>query len=182
MSIFRYILRSISFYRKQHLALFAGTLISTAVLTGALIVGDSVRLSLSKLVDVRLGNIRYALITGERLVRWDLSQELGKELNAPTASLLMVQGVASNPDNASRANGIHVIGVDNDFWKLSGIEVDTPYDNEVIINNDVAKALNLAEGDEFLLRVKKLDAIPLNAPFGLGLKQLPLIMIWGVLA
>ncbi|MDX9845875.1 MAG: ABC transporter permease [Tenuifilaceae bacterium] len=165
MSILRYILRSISFYRKQHLALFAGTLISTAVLTGALIVGDSVRLSLSKLVDVRLGNIRYALITGERLVRWNLSQELGKELNAPTATLLMVQGVASNPDNASRANGIQVIGVDNDFWKLSGIEVDTPYDNEVIINNEVAKALNLTVGDEFLLRVKKLDAIPLNAPF-----------------
>lgn len=165
MSILRYILRSISFYRKQHLALFAGTLISTAVLTGALIVGDSVRLSLSKLVDVRLGNIRYALMTGERLVRWELAQELGKQLNAPTASLLMAQGIASNQEKGTRANRIQVIGVDNDFWRLSGIEIDSPQDNEVIINDEVAKALNLAVGDEFLLRVKKLDAIPLNAPF-----------------
>lgn len=140
-------------------------LISTAVLTGALIVGDSVRLSLVKLVDIRLGNIRYVLFSGERLVRWELAREIGSKLNTPTASLLMVQGVASNPDNGSRANRIQVIGTDDDFWKLSDIKLDTPKDNEVIINDEVAKTLNLAVGDEFLLRVRKLDAIPLNAPF-----------------
>jgi putative ABC transport system permease protein len=165
MSTLRFILKSIRFYRKQHLALFIGTVISTAVLTGALIVGDSVRLSLSKLVDVRLGNVRYALQTGERFVRWELAQELGEKLNVPTASLLMAQGIATNPDNGTRANRIQVIGVDNEFWSLSDIDIISPENDEVIINDEVAKALNLDVGDTFLIRVKKLDAIPLNAPF-----------------
>lgn len=59
MTLFRFIIQSLKYYKKQHFALFLGTIISTAVLTGALIVGDSVKLSLKSLVDSRLGNIRY---------------------------------------------------------------------------------------------------------------------------
>jgi len=35
MNIFKFILRSIIHYRKQHLALFSGMAVSAAVLTGA---------------------------------------------------------------------------------------------------------------------------------------------------
>ena len=50
MTIFTLIKQSLKYYKKQHLAVLAGTMISTAVLTGALIVGDSVRMSLGKIV------------------------------------------------------------------------------------------------------------------------------------
>jgi len=65
VSYLKLILRSLWFFRKQHLAVMAGTLISTAVLTGALIIGDSVMLSLKNLVEIRLGDTHYALQTGD---------------------------------------------------------------------------------------------------------------------
>jgi len=71
MSIFHYIIKSLWFFRKQHLAVLAGTLISTAVLTGALIVGDSIKYSLQKTVDARLGNVKFAMQTGDRFVSSD---------------------------------------------------------------------------------------------------------------
>ena len=51
----RLIFRNLWFYRKPWLAVLAGASISIAVLTGARAVGDSVRYSLQRLTDVRLG-------------------------------------------------------------------------------------------------------------------------------
>jgi putative ABC transport system permease protein len=165
MSIFKFILQSIRFYWRQHLAVFLGTLISTAVLTGALIVGDSVRMSLNKLVDVRLGKIRYALQTGDRFVRTDLGSEIGKKLGANTSSLLMVQGITINPESDIRINRVQVVGVDSSFWKLSEISKTTLSNDEAIISENISQKLSLKTGDEFLLRVEKTSVIPLNAPF-----------------
>jgi ABC-type antimicrobial peptide transport system permease subunit len=165
MSLFKFIGRNIRYYWRQHFALFIGTAISTAVLTGALIVGDSVRLSLAKLVDVRLGNIRYALQTGERFVRWELAEEMGAKLNVPTASLLMSKGIAINPETGARANRLQVIGVDSSFWALSNFKINSPINDEVIISNNIATELGIGLGDLLLLRVDKMEIIPVNAPF-----------------
>ncbi|MHC1702640.1 MAG: FtsX-like permease family protein [Tenuifilaceae bacterium] len=165
MSIFKFIIQSIRFYWRQHLAVFIGTLISTAVLTGALIVGDSVRLSLNKLVDVRLGNARFAMQTGDRFVRAELASEIGRKLNTSTASLLMVQGITINPESDTRINRVQVVGVDSSFWNLSGIELSNLSNDEAIISENISQKLNINIGDEFLLRVEKASIIPLNAPF-----------------
>ena len=61
MSLFSLILRNLKYYRKPYLAILAGTVISTAVLTGALVVGDSVRYSLGQLTEIRLGKTRFAV-------------------------------------------------------------------------------------------------------------------------
>ncbi len=165
MSIFKFIIQSIRFYWRQHLAVFLGTLISTAVLTGALIVGDSVRMSLTKLVDVRLGNARYALQTGDRFVRAELALEIGEKIKSQTVSLLMVQGIAINPESETRINRAQIIGVDSSFWKLSSAEPFTISNDEAIISENIAQRLNIKVGDEFLLRIEKTSVIPLNAPF-----------------
>lgn len=165
MSIFKFIIQSLKFYWRQHLAVFLGTLISTAVLTGALIVGDSVRMSLTKLVDVRLGNARYALQTGDRFVRAELASEIGEKVKSQTASLLMVQGIAINPESETRVNRAQVVGVDSSFWKFSSTEPFTISNDEAIISQNVSQRLNIKVGDEFLLRIEKTSVIPLNAPF-----------------
>lgn len=165
MTIFKFIIQSIRFYWRQHLAVFLGTLISTAVLTGALIVGDSVRMSLNKLVDVRLGNIRFAMQAGDRFVRAAMSSEIGAKLNASTASLLMIQGIAINPEADTRVNRAQVVGVDSSFWNLSEIKIEAISADEAIISSNISQKLNIKVGDEFLLRVEKASVIPLNAPF-----------------
>lgn len=165
MSIIKFIIQSIKYYWRQHLAVFLGTLISTAVLTGALIVGDSVRMSLTKLVDIRLGNARYALQTGDRFVRAELASEIGEKVKSQTASLLMVQGIAINPESEKRVNRAQVVGIDSSFWKFSPAEPFTISDDEAIISENISQRLNVKVGDEFLLRIEKTSVIPLNAPF-----------------
>ncbi|NOU16423.1 MAG: FtsX-like permease family protein [Bacteroidales bacterium] len=165
MTVIKFIIQSIRFYWRQHLAVFLGTVISTAVLTGALIIGDSVKMSLNKLVDVRLGKTRFALQAGDRFVRAKLASEIGVKMNTATASLLMVQGIAINPESESRINKIQVVGIDSSFWKLSDIKIDDLSSDEAIISTNISQKLNIKVGDEFLLRVEKTSVIPLNAPF-----------------
>ena len=86
--MFQFILKSLWHFRKQHLAVFAGTVISTAVLTGALIIGDSVRFSLKNLVEKRLGKTEYILNTGGRFVRSELAHAISASLNIKTAPVL----------------------------------------------------------------------------------------------
>lgn len=165
MTIFKFIIQSIRFYWRQHIAVFLGTVISTAVLTGALIVGDSVRMSLTKLVDVRLGNTRYALQTGDRFVRAQLADEISRKVNAHTSALIMVQGIAINPESDTRVNRAQVVGIDSSFWRFSTAKPCAISNDEAIISKNISQRLNIKAGDEFLLRIEKTSIIPLNAPF-----------------
>jgi len=165
MSLFKLIIKSLWYFRRQNLALFAGTLISTAVLTGALIIGDSVKHSLQQLVDLRLGQVRYALQTGDRFVRAELADDLSKRENVSAASLLVVPGVAKNPEAGLTINSADVVGIDNQFWELSNIVMTVLQPDEAILSANVADRLNLTVGDEFLLRLSETSVIPLSAPF-----------------
>lgn len=165
MTIYRFILKSLWYFRKQHLAVFAGTVISTAVLTGALIIGDSVKFSLNKLVETRLGNTKFAMQTGDRFVTAGLAEKLGSHLNINTAPVLGLKGIAINPETGERINSVEVLGVNNSFWQLSNIKDPELREDEIAISKNIADKLKLNNGDEFLLRVQNADLIPLNAPF-----------------
>jgi len=165
MSIYKFILKSLWYFRRQQLAVLVGTIISTAVLTGALVVGDSVKYTLNQLVENRLGATKFALQTGDRFVRMELADEISEKLNIPTSSLLMVQGIAINSEIEKRINSTSVLGVKSNFWKLSDIKMPELKSDEAIISTNTAQKLKLQIGDEFLLRVQNADVIPLNAPF-----------------
>src|SRR4051812_13425526 len=62
MNTFRLILRNLTFFRASSLAVIAGTAVAAAVLTGAMMVGDSVRGSLQALAVERLGKTDEALV------------------------------------------------------------------------------------------------------------------------
>ncbi len=161
----KFIIKSLRYFSKQHIAVFLATLISSAVLTGALIVGDSVKYSLNNLVNKRLGNIEYALLTGDRFVRSQLAIKISNDLNIPTASMLMLQGIAINTENQKRINKAQLVGVDNSFWMLSNIAMPELVADEVIISKNIAEKLSLNIGSELLLRIQNADVIPLNSPF-----------------
>ena len=165
MTLYKFITRSLWYFRKQHLAVLTGTLISTAVLTGALIIGDSVNFSLKKLVETRLSNVRYALVTGNRFVRSGLAYDLASNLKVPATPVLLLRGIAVNPDTKDRINSIQVIGIDSSFRKVAGNALFTLHPDEAIISENIAHKLHLKKDDEFLLRVENATIIPLNAPF-----------------
>lgn len=165
MNLLKLIFRNTWYYRKKHLAVFIGTVISTAILTGALIIGDSVKYSLGSLVDKRLGNIEFAMQTGDRFVSNELAQKLGEKLKVPATSLLMLDGIAIESNASKRINKTQIIGVNKDFWKLSGITLKELKSDDAIISSNLAERLNLKIGDDFLVRVEKAHFIPANAPF-----------------
>ena len=61
MRTLRLIQRSLGYYWPTHLAVILGVAIAVAVLSGALIVGNSVRSSLRELLVDRLGNADYVI-------------------------------------------------------------------------------------------------------------------------
>jgi ABC-type antimicrobial peptide transport system permease subunit len=144
--------------------------ISTAVLTGALIIGDSIRLSLGKLVETRLGNTRYAIVAGSRLVRSDLARDMGIKLKIPASPLLTLQGIVINPETKDRINSGSVIGFDNSFQTVTGRVIPALGSDEALISENIARQLHLKKGDEFLLRVENASPIPINAPFAADVK------------
>jgi putative ABC transport system permease protein len=165
MKLSKLIYRSLRFYKKQHLAIVIGTIISTAVLTGALIIGDSVRGSLHSLVDMRLGNAEFVMQTGDRFVTNDLADKISQDLSVKTASVLHLHGIVVHTENQKRLNKKQVLGVTNSFWELSNSAIHAPGEDEAYVSKNVADKLELKLDDELLVRVENAGAIPLNAPF-----------------
>ena len=167
MNSWNLVLRNLLFYRWKNLTVALGISISTAVLTGALIVGDSVSHNLNRLVDLRLGEVNIVLSTAERFVTSNLAPLLQKELHAIVSPVLVSEGMAVAEEGGMRANNIQVLGIGESFDKVLGINpfYNELSDEEAIISRNMAERLNLKAGDEFLLRIKKASLIPLNAPF-----------------
>ena len=79
MSMFRLAIRSLCFHWRPHTGVLVGAMLASAILTGALLVGDSVRHSLHEFAMMRLGDIHFAMNTRNRF----FSQELADELEQP---------------------------------------------------------------------------------------------------
>jgi ABC-type lipoprotein release transport system permease subunit len=165
MSMLRYITASLRQYRRVHLAVAAGVAVATAVITGALLVGDSVRGSLRDLVLERLANID-AVLVAEQPFRADLASDLAnsiKDHQAQVTPLLLIPGSisATQDGGTQQATQLSIMGVSDDFWKLgeTGPAIDLDGD-EAVITQAIADELHAKIGDEVLLRV----AIPSNIP------------------
>lgn len=162
--------RSVAFFFRSHLGTILGAAIATAVLTGALLVGDSVRGSLRSMALARLGKIDAALASGDRLFRSELAQDLKTEAganangNANVVAALQVLGSANTPDGSARANQVQVIGVDERFWSMANKSPGALNSGSVFINDRLANQLKSRAGDTVLLRVPRVSQLSRDAP------------------
>ena len=143
----------------------AGVMISTAVLTGALVVGDSVRYSLQRITGVRLGTIGYALQPGDRYFRQELAGEISGITGSRAAPAIQCGAIAINSDKNLRINQVQVTGIDQRFMGFWDLAQPAPREDEAVISRNVADRLGLVIGDELLLRLRKQGKAPPNAPF-----------------
>jgi len=158
--------RSLRFYWRTHLGVVAGAAIATAVLVGALVVGDSVRHSLRTFALMRLGRVHTAIASEDRFFRARLGEEVARQLSAPAAAALQLRGVAVRGDGEARANQVHVLGVTAGFWELGGTEdlLAGGEEEQVVLNERLAGHLGVGVGDAVLLRVAKPSLLPRDAP------------------
>src|SRR5215510_3809485 len=69
--------RSLRFHARSHLGVVLGAIIGSAALIGALVVGDSVRETLRRRALSRLGEIHFALNSGDRFFSSQLLERRG---------------------------------------------------------------------------------------------------------
>ncbi len=162
--------RSLIYFWRINLAVMLGVAVATAVLTGALIVGDSVRGSLRDLSLSRLGKIDHALAS-ERFFRENLERDLERELGAQdVVSAISLSGTAVHAGSNTRASRVQIQGIDNRFANLFDqilpeltIEGIFP---SVVVNESLRKELNAQIGDAILLSFEQSDDIHRESLFG----------------
>ena len=182
MTRWRYILASLRHYWRLHLAVAAGVATATAVITGALLVGDSMRGSLRDRALAGLGRVDTALVA-EHPFRESLPREtlaaLGDKANGATNGyqdalpLLTLRGslVAGSGRAARRATGLTVYGVPAKFWNLAAEGAAAANgaalsDAELVIGPEIAAELNVTDGDAVLLRLPMVGGLPADSALG----------------
>src|SRR4051794_5335743 len=173
MNAWRFILGSLRHYRRIHIAVMLGVAVATAVLTGALLVGDSERGSLRDLTLERLGRIDTVLLA-QHPFRAALASELAASkdfqsyfFEAEPALLSNGSLQAGSGKTARRATNISVVGITPGFWSLGegGPEKELGAD-EVAITDPIARELGVHVGDDILVRVPVATAIPADSTLG----------------
>jgi len=166
MSLWRLVKQSLGFYWITNLGVLLAVMVSTAILTGALVVGDSVRHSLRMMVEARLGKTQIALAPQNRFFTAGLANELADELNTETAPVLFVRGMITDGDDKRRANRIEVLGVDSRFFTVGAAQ--NPFGNNteqgLVLNEQLAAKLKVGVGDEVLLRIENPSVMSRDLP------------------
>jgi len=165
MNLFKLILRNLQYYKKEHILLLVGMMLSTSILTSSLIIGDSVKYSLNELVSKRLGKTQQIISTQERYFPASFSTKLAIELKTSVAPVLLLRGMASADNSEARIPNIQVCGVDSNFWKTGNCKMSELNQDEVVINSKLAEKLKLNVGDELTIRIEKVSFVTENAPF-----------------
>jgi ABC-type antimicrobial peptide transport system permease subunit len=170
MSALRLVLRSLTYHLRINVAVALGVAAATAVLTGALLVGDSVRGSLRHLALDRLGEIDSVLIT-QRFFRSDLADETAKrvgECYRDVFPAMLLQGTFDRPgQNARRASDVTIVGAEERFWQQGDVRPGRlPKFNEVVLNQTLAAELQVEVGERVILRLPQPGDIPADSPLG----------------
>ena len=182
-SLFRCAVRGIWYYRRINLVVMLAVAISTAVIAGSLIVGDSVRYSLRQMTEKRLGQIthvlqapvffRQALCTEIRTsgspVSLDNGVRAAESTDTMAAAILVTGSVEAHTADASlrRAGSVTLLGVDDAGWQLlenGGLK--PPVDREVVLGFRTAQELQVKVGDDVSVWVEVPTSIPRDSLLG----------------
>ncbi|MBC7853109.1 MAG: ABC transporter permease, partial [Pirellulaceae bacterium] len=172
MSLWHFLLRSLAFHWRMHMAVALGVAAATAVLTGALLVGDSVRGSLRHLALDRLGKIDQVLVT-DRFFREKMAADFAKNRTgsqvAPAILFPAVTAERTATEGRRRAAGVMLVGCDDAFWQLGSEKTKpqkTPDRGEIVLNSALAQELEAKVGDQVIIRLPKSDQIPADSALG----------------
>lgn len=158
-----FILRSLVHYRRSHLAALAGAAISTAVLTGALLTGDSVRSSLRGLALSRLGSTDY-LLTSRTHFRDALAAAFQPEWKS--APLLSLEAHVTHQSSGRRSTYVDLHGIDQRFYAFHASSATPPTERDAFLSPALARELDAKPGDTLLLRVEEPSAVPREFLYG----------------
>ncbi len=185
MNIWKIANQSFKHYLRSNLAIAIGVAAATAVLTGALIVGDSMRHSLHGLTMERLGAIDELLIS-DGFFRAKLAQEVSnsdtfkEHYDRATPAIIFPGGtVQYQPEDvASRAGQVSVLGINDQFWdydtsgrlnltNLAGLAGESAIINQALADDLQIRSSDVQSGDaRITVRIPKQMQLPADSALG----------------
>jgi len=149
--------RGLVFHARAHAATLAGVAVTSAALVGALAVGDSVRASLRRAAELRLGHVDALLGDGQRFFEEQLSARVaGQVPGLETANAIQLPAVVATQDGSRRVADVQLLGVDAGFFALgpSGRGPEIPAGG-AWLGAELARQLAAKSGDELVLRTER---------------------------
>ena len=163
MSFWKLVLRSLFHYWAINLMVLLGVALTSAIISGALVVGDSVRESLRRNAEARLSGVGTVLVGGERF----FSDELASRVSDYDAPVLQVEGTVGTRGRGKRANKVQILGVDHRFWTLSR-SGKTPEkltgEDWFAVNDILADRIEKKEGATLICKVEIPGELSKDAP------------------
>ncbi|MBM3497999.1 MAG: FtsX-like permease family protein [Armatimonadetes bacterium] len=156
MSWLRLVLRSLAYHRGVGALVGFGLTIATAVVTGALVTGDSVSGSLRDTGLARLGRVDYAL-AAPTYFPTNLAERLAAEATGggpavELAAAVVTQGAARNLQTEVVTPGVTVFGVDEALGRLQGQAALAALNGrQCALNRALAGDLGVQAGESLLL-------------------------------
>ena len=150
-----YIRRSIAHYWRNHLTVMLGVAVATAVLVGALIVGDSMRGSLRAITLQRLGKIDDIVLSGnffgESLIEQIKTTDTYKDQYSNAEGIIYFpKSTTELTDGSRRATDAGLIACQSTFWDFDnqGVQPSVmPEGQQVVINQTMAEQLGITASD-----------------------------------
>jgi len=169
MTPLQLVVKSLVHHWRTNLAVLMGVVAGTAVIGGALIVGDSVRASLRDLSLKRLSHVDH-LLSGPRFVREGLAQDLQEVSPLPGAkvapALLMQASLVAKTGETRRTGQVNVFGFDNRAWSMIQTQAVPPSGSSVLLNPLAASTLGVKVGDTVTLWIELPSAVPRDTLLG----------------
>lgn len=172
--ISKLILNNLKYYLTSYIGIFAAVAVGSTVITGALLVGDSVQISVKQTALQRVGWTTFALSSGDKTFNFSLEQRFKnaiQQLNygepLKVSSAIKLSGTVVKSDSSLRANKVNVFGVKSDFFSDASNTFSKIENGSAIVNKALAKQLNLKIGDEIIARIKKYSLSSLELPLTL---------------
>ncbi len=169
-----FVFRSIRYGFWMQLAVGFGVVIASAVLTGALLIGDSMRGSLRDLTLDRLGPIDDVLVC-DHFVHEELTAAIEPQQGSRNAPLILVSAGTKFEEQTA---GITLIGCSDSFWNLlhsANSKIPEPSHwarDEIVVNQALAEALGLSKAvggkidTTISLWVSRPERIPADSALG----------------
>ena len=155
-NLLTFLIKSIRYHRRLYTGLFLSVIVTSTIITGALLIGDSLRHTLRSLSQQRLGTSQLVMSTHDRFFKKDLAKRMEDVTHANATSAIRIRSLAINPDLSRRAHKVNVYGVEPEFWDFG--KTDVPFlfqGDEVVINQKLADKLGVKSGNQILVRFEK---------------------------
>jgi ABC-type lipoprotein release transport system permease subunit len=186
------VFRTVVHFFRLLLPVALGVAVSSAVIVGALLVGDSMRGSLKHIALDRIGSIERMIVSPRWFDESAVDRAKQRTNDQSLQGMLWIQSVvAEHQDRTREQQGtilthrvteMSLLGVDEDFWVLGTVRPSSnPSNQQIVLNRSLADELKVAIGDRVTLKVSRDAVVPADSALGKRDSEVVALSRWEVI-